>query len=176
MVEVSYVSDGEEAYSFKDMEARRLIEELSEKTSYIGITTTAISDGSTTNPITINGELVTAQKGNIVIYNDGQYLWTGTQWEKFGDLSSLGALAQKDNVSATYTPQGSVSVTLSKSTTEVTHITSSGSNSSVVYDSATETLEFQQGSQPQYTQGNVVSDVSVSSASFQGTEATIVSE
>lgn len=40
--------------------------------NYIGITTSPISDGSTTNPITINGESYTALPGDLVNY-EGVY-------------------------------------------------------------------------------------------------------
>ncbi len=50
-----------------------------------GTTTTAISDGSTTNPITVNGSSYTAKKGDVVLYDGKEYLWTGSAWEQLGD-------------------------------------------------------------------------------------------
>ena len=53
-----------------------------------GITTTAISDGSTTNPVTINNQPYTAKKGDVVLYDGKEYLWTGSAWEQLGDEAS----------------------------------------------------------------------------------------
>lgn len=53
-----------------------------------GVTTTAISDGSTTNPVTINGQPYTAKKGDVVLYDGKEYLWTGSAWEQLGDEAS----------------------------------------------------------------------------------------
>lgn len=60
---------------------------LSGAMRFIGSTTTAISEGSTTNPITINGSSVTAINGNVVLYNHVEFIWVGS-WEKLGDEQS----------------------------------------------------------------------------------------
>ena len=49
---------------------------------YIGVTTTTITDGSTTNPITINGESVTAVNGDMVYYSRSAYTWNGSMWQE----------------------------------------------------------------------------------------------
>ena len=41
-------------YDLKDAGARSLISQLQSYTDYLGVTTTALVDGSTTNPIVIN--------------------------------------------------------------------------------------------------------------------------
>ena len=80
---------------------------------YLGVTTSSIVDGSTTNPIAITGkqDTVTAVAGDIVTKSgsNAEYLFDGTTWHEMGDLSTLGALAQKDSASGTYTPAGSIS-------------------------------------------------------------------
>lgn len=53
-------------------------------TAYKGTTTTALSNGSTANPITIDGESYTAVFGDIVVYNYTEYIFDGTQWSEFG--------------------------------------------------------------------------------------------
>ena len=60
---------------------------LSGAMRFIGSTTTAISEGSTTNPIIINGSSVTAINGNVVLYNHVEFIWVG-YWEKLGDEQS----------------------------------------------------------------------------------------
>ena len=47
-------------YAFKDTVAREMIEDLTKYAKFLGVTTTEIEDGSTTNPIVINGESVLA--------------------------------------------------------------------------------------------------------------------
>ena len=95
-------------YDIADKYAREAIEDLSKYTQYLGVTTTALEDGSSTNPIMINGEYVTAVNGNIVTYQQKEFIFNGTVWQEFGDLSGLGALAYKDSATGSYTPEGSV--------------------------------------------------------------------
>ena len=95
-------------YDIVDQGARDLIEQLSGYTYYIGVTTTALTDGSTTNPIVVNDQSVTANTGGIVTYQNAEFIFNGTAWQEFGDLGALGALAYKDNASASYTPSGTI--------------------------------------------------------------------
>ena len=55
----------------------------------VGETTTQLSDNATTNPITINGQSYTAQPNDAVIYGSKEFLFDGTKWHEFGDLSGL---------------------------------------------------------------------------------------
>lgn len=89
------LTNGDEA-EICDQAARERIEALENYTDYLGVTTTALTDGSTTNPITINGEAVTAKKGNIANYGSKEFIFNGTVWQEFGDLTALGALAFVD--------------------------------------------------------------------------------
>ena len=96
-------------YDIKDAEARALIAALEGFTKFLGVTTTALTDGDSTNPVTINGQSVTAQSGDIVTYGSEEFIFNGSVWQSFGDLSGLGALAFKDNASGSFTPAGTVS-------------------------------------------------------------------
>lgn len=100
-------------YNIKDAHARELIASIETSItgamSYVGVTTTALSDGSNTNPIVINGNSHTAKSGDVAIYGDKEFVFNGTIWNEFGDMGSLKALAFKDSASGTYTPAGSVS-------------------------------------------------------------------
>lgn len=96
-------------YDIKDANARERIEALEAFTTYLGVTTTALTDGATTNPIKINNVDVTAEKGNIVLYGNKEFIFDGTNWNEFGDLSALGDLAYKNTASASYKPAGTVS-------------------------------------------------------------------
>ncbi len=61
---------------------------LSGAMRFIGSTTSAISEGSKTNPVTVNGSSVTALVGDVVLYNHVEYIWTGS-WEQLGDEQSF---------------------------------------------------------------------------------------
>ena len=75
---------------------------------YRGVTTTPLTDGSMTNPITINGESYTAEVGDLVIYRetgkaDREFIFNGTSWDEFGvGISTLGALAFKNSATGPY--------------------------------------------------------------------------
>lgn len=110
-------------YNLKDAAAREAIEQLSGYTKYLGVTTTALTDGATTNPITINGESVTAGSGDIACYGSKEFIFNGTAWQEFGDLSGLGDMAFADTATGSYTPAGSVSLTSSNQTATVSKTT-----------------------------------------------------
>ena len=49
-----------------------------------GETTTPLTDGSTTNPIVINGESYTAEENDAVFYDKKEYVFDGLRWHEFG--------------------------------------------------------------------------------------------
>ena len=55
-----------------------------DNTHFIGTTTTAITDGATTNPITVDGKSYTAVKGDIIIYDGTEFIFDGSAWQSFG--------------------------------------------------------------------------------------------
>lgn len=171
-------------YDLKDAYARERIEALSKYTEFLGVTTTALTDGSTTNPITINSESVTAKKGDIVSYQSAEFVWNGTAWQEFGDLGALGDLAYVDSAEGSYTPAGSVaapaiSVATAGSTTTVNSITDVGTLPSWGCTVSGETLTFtwSQGSLPQKGSDTTVktgdASYTASAPAFTGTQATI---
>lgn len=91
-------------YNLKDATARSAIAALQGGSYFLGVTSTALTDGATTNPITIDGNSVTAVNGNMVVSSDGkkEYVFyvkgTTKKWVEFGDLSTLGTLAYKSSV------------------------------------------------------------------------------
>ncbi len=106
-------------YNIKDAVARQ---QIAGGVSFIGVTTTELTDGASTNPITINGESYTATNGNLVVYGDSEFIFDGSIWYKFGDTGDLGDLAYKDSATGNYTPEGTVSaptVTVTPSTETV---------------------------------------------------------
>lgn len=115
-------------YYLKDKEARELIAELSNATHFLGVTTTEITDGATTNPITVGGQSVTAKNGDIVIYDQTEFIFTESttpaSWAEFGStvIDELGDFAFVDTGTVTIKPKGmnsSSSVSFSGRTTDV---------------------------------------------------------
>lgn len=166
-------------YNLKDEVARRA---QSGAMHWLGITTTAITDGSSTTSIVIDGETVTVgadDAGGVVGYDGMEFIWSGTVWQEFGSTGSLGALAFKNSATGSYTPAGSVSApTVTLATTTVNSITGVGTlpELSMSVSNETLTVSFSQGTLP--TQGGATTVAtgtvsSVSQPSFTGTAATI---
>lgn len=112
-------------YDLVDAGARELIAELQNNAKFIGVTTTELSDGATINPIIIDGESVTAREGDWTISDDTkkEFIFNGTSWQEFGDMSDLGALAYKDSAKGTvtdYVTGGSGSFTGTAATLKIT--------------------------------------------------------
>lgn len=161
----------------KDKEARDEIDKLSAYTQFLGVTTTAIEDGTASAVVAIGGKDVTAKKGDIVIYNKvfnagtlqertvaQEFIYDGEAWSLFGDLSAaanwLGDLAYNDTASADYTPEGSVSVVLNPTNaTVIAQVTDEGTAPSF---EATEATVI-----GQVTNGGTV-------PTFEATEATVL--
>lgn len=163
-------------YDIKDAGARQLIADLGNALYWVGVTTTTLTDGNTTNPITVNGENVTAKIGAIAQYNGEEFAWNGTAWQSLGK-NNFGSLAFKNKVSATYTPQGTVNVTQGQSTTKgIRGMSSVGTLPTFSYNSANEALVFNAGKLPTMAENvNAVTAVANVTVSFKGTQATIES-
>lgn len=183
-------------YNLKDSEAREMIRELLNVHEYLGVTTTPITDGSTTNPVVISGVSVTAVASDLVTYEHDEFVFSSVgTWQKFGDLTSLGALAYKNTASGNYTPAGTVSqpsftgseltsegsytpqgsvsgaaVTLSKK--NIGSVTNAGSMPT--YTVSNETLVITAGAVPTVETESVAEDVdTVTQPTFSGTAATL---
>lgn len=178
-------------YKFKDDEARELISQLLNFNNWLGVTTTPLTDGATTNPITINGESVTAENGDVATYGSEEFIYNGTIWQKFGDLSGLGRLAYKNSASGNYTPTGTVSkptftgsftpagtitgsnVTLSKKT--IGSVTNEGELPT--YTVQGERLIITAGALPTVSEESVASDVdTITQPTFTGTAGSVTGD
>lgn len=171
-------------YDIKDATAREQIAALSGATLWLGVTTTALTDGATTNPVTIASESVTAKAGSMVSYDGKEFIFNGTAWQELGSTGSLKALAFKDSASGSYTPAGSVAApVISKktagSTSQVTPFGSAGSlpSFSATVANGVLTLGFNAGSLP--SGGNAVTvktgdaEYEANSPAFTGTAGTV---
>lgn len=165
-------------YDIKDAYAREMLETLKDAIYWIGVTTTALTDGSTTNPISVNGEDVTAEQGGMAQYDGEEFVFNGTAWQAIGK-NNFGALAFKSQATTNYTPVGDVSkptVSVTGTTTDtVNSITSVGTLPSMTVTS--ETLVFNPGTLPvmgvDQTVVSAVGTIDVSKPTFTGTQATI---
>ena len=111
-------------YYLKDKEAREYIEDIYDKittaTHWLGVTTTSLHDGATTNPITIGGESVTAVSGDIAQFSGAEFIFNGTAWQELGtSVGTLKAFAQVDKGEVTVAPKikGTPDVVLGADTT-----------------------------------------------------------
>ena len=68
---------------------------------YLGITTTQLTDGATTNPIIINNKSVTAKEADWAIYESTDFIFNGTIWQQVGDLSNYYTKSETDNLLST---------------------------------------------------------------------------
>lgn len=93
MAEISKLKFDNVVYDIKDATARQAI---SGCIKILGETSTALTDNATTNPITINGDSVTAVANDAVFYDSKEFVFDGTYWHEFGDMTGLGDLAQHD--------------------------------------------------------------------------------
>ena len=176
-------------YDIKDAVARQAIGSY---TKYLGVTTTALTDGSTTNPITIGGQSVTATAGCIAMYGNAEFIFNGTAWQAFGDLSALGDLAYKDSATGNFTPAGNITVnnpTVTLSTTTVNSITAVGTLPTCTFPTLTNTVEdetliftwtsgsFTQGTLPtkgtDQTVATGVQSATANGGSFTGTQGQV---
>ena len=178
MADFTKIVYGETTYKVKDKTAREAIAALEGGSYFLGITTTPLADQATTNPIMIDGGEKTATNGNIAVYQKAEFIFNGTKWIEFGDLSSLGALAYKDTATGTYTPQGTIgAIDTSETTatsTNVHSITDVGTLPSLEYDSADESLTFDAGTLPTKGAATAVLTSVTIRATLNGTEVTPV--
>lgn len=153
-----WIGDGTTSGAEKRLsDAESAIQALSNATHWIGVTTTALSDGATTNPITINGESVTAVSGDIVQDSNGtEYIFNGTAWQALGSsVGTLKAFAYADTGSVTITPAGT---NASSSVSGTCSVTPSGSISGTDVTLSTTSVGSvtDAGSMPTYTVSNGV--------------------
>lgn len=120
-------------YDIKDTQARSDIAAIQGAiaggVTFMGETTTALTDGSTASSIVINGSTVTAVKGYLVVYGNKEFIYNGDSWTELGDLEALGDLAWKDSASATYTPAGTITQPTFTGTSSSVTITSTNNSS-----------------------------------------------
>jgi hypothetical protein len=162
---------------------------LGDFTAYLGVTTTALSDGSTTNPITIDGESVTAVAGNIVSYNDTttslytakDFIFNGTKWQEFASPTKLGKFAYVNKGTATFTPNvtknGTVtaaSATLAATARPATFSTTAVTGATAIKTVSSITTNANVITGGSYSKATAATVTVNSSATFSGTVPSVV--
>lgn len=156
-------------YNLKDAQARSDIASIqtavSGGVSFLGITTTEITDGSTVTTVVVNSESLSAINGGMVIYGDDEFVYSSydSKWHRFGPAGTFRALAFKDSASGTYTPAGSVS----QPTFSGEELTSTGTAS------PTGSVTVGLSSSNSTSAGAVAYVSAIGTKSFSGTQATI---
>lgn len=149
---LSKIVQGSNTLYIKDAEAREAISELQAYTDYLGVTTTALENGSNVNPIMIAGESVTAKKGNIVNFGAKEFIFNGSIWQEFGDLSALGELAYVDSATGSVTAAGTNAPSAVSFAAHTTADFVTGVDTAAVAPSFTEGA-FSAGTLPSFTEG-----------------------
>lgn len=115
---LSKLTVGGTQYDLKDSKAWADIADIKSSITaamhWLGYTTSALTDGATTNPIIIDGESVTAKAGDVVAIAgsgsgsaaDKEFVFNGTKWQEYGSTGSLKALAFKDSATGSVTAAG----------------------------------------------------------------------
>lgn len=155
MADLSKLTYNGVTYNIKDEVAR---ETLAGAIKILGATTTALVDEATTNPITVNGESVTAVGNDAVFYNSKEFVFDGTYWHEFGDMTGLGDLAQHDLDDIEFTTtvsQATAETTVSQATAETTATTSN----------VTATVAPAQSGEATYTPAGTISGAAIGYAS-----------
>lgn len=118
---ISKIIKGTDTLFVKDLEAQASIETINTniqniQTSvtggmhYIGETSTTLVDGATTSTLVAKSEnslskLSGFEAGDIVIYDNKEFIWNGAKWNEFGSTGSLKALAFADSATGTVAAQ-----------------------------------------------------------------------
>lgn len=93
---------------------------------FVGISSTAITNGGTEKP-TINSSVVnTLTAGDVVLYNNGEYVWDGSAWKLLGDEGSYALKTNTESVvkSITFTKNTLPSLTVTN--VSIPNVTSAG--------------------------------------------------
>ena len=160
-------------FTIKDAGARQMIEDIGNALYWIGVTTTALTDGATTNPIVVNSENVTAKLGGMASYDRLEFVWNGSAWQAMGH-ANFGSLAFESSASGSYTPAGSVTLTESTAATTDSVVGVSANGTVPSFTLSGETATFNPGSMPTLASSKTfITAEQVLSASFSGTAATV---
>lgn len=156
MADLSKLTYNGVTYNIKDEVAR---ETLAGAIKILGATTTALVDEATTNPITVNGESVTAVGNDAVFYDSKEFVFDGTYWHEFGDMTGLGDLAQHDLDAIEFT------TTVSQATAETTVSQATATTSVATSTDETATVAPAASGEATYTPAGTITGAAIGYAS-----------
>ena len=84
-------------------------------THFIGISTTAITNGGAEKPTINKVQLTTVNNGDIVIYGNKEFIWNGSAWAELGDTT-----AESNRITALEKWKTTASATISSNSAGVT--------------------------------------------------------
>ena len=108
---ISVINNGTTDLYIKDAEAQQAISDLQKSVTgamhFLGLSTTAITDEASTGPWVIESKTYIAsgtpeegqillKAGDAALYAKKEFVWNGSMWREYGDMSSLKSLAYKD--------------------------------------------------------------------------------
>lgn len=156
MADLSKLTYNGVTYNIKDEVAR---ETLAGAIKILGATTTALTDEATTNPITVKGESVTAVQNDAVFYNSKEFVFDGTYWHEFGDMTGLGNMAQHDLDDVEFT------TTVSAQTAETTVSQATATTTVATSTDETAAVAPAQSGEATYTPAGTISGTAIGYAS-----------
>lgn len=155
MADLSKLTFNGTTYDLKDAVARAT---MAGAIVILGTTTTELVDGATTNPITVGGESVTAVANNAVFYGNKEFVFDGTNWHEFGDMTGLGDLAQHDLDNIEF--ETTIGTTTAETTVDAPTATTTATTSNV-----TTTVAPAQSGEATYTPAGTISGAAIGYAS-----------
>ena len=155
MADLSKLTFNGTTYDLKDATARAT---MAGAIVILGATSTELTDGATTNPITISGESVTAVANNAVFYGNKEFVFDGTNWHEFGDMTGLGNLAQHDLDDIEF--ETTIGTTTAETTVEAPTATTTATTSNV-----TTTVAPAASGEATYTPAGTISGAAIGYAS-----------
>lgn len=177
---IDSIKVGGRTYDIADSYARSLI---GGSIHIVGETSTALTDLATTNPIDIidtpgtppTTHSYTAVQNDAVYYSHKEFVFDGTNWHEFGDITGLGSLAFKNSASGNGDLTGATAsapvVTLA--TTTIDTMTNAGTMFSATVDGTT--LQLNPGTAPTKGSATVASGsvTSVTAPTISGGTVTV---
>lgn len=161
---LSKLTVGGTQYDLKDAKAWADIADIKSSITaamhWLGYTTSALTDGATTNPIIIDGESVTAKTGDVVAIAgsgsgsaaDKEFVFNGTKWQEYGSTGSLKALAFKDSATGSVTAAGTNAASAVSFSGTTSETVLKGVDDAAVLPSFTEGA-FSAGTLPSFKEG-----------------------
>ena len=155
---------------------------LAQAMKFLGTSKTEITDGATTNPITIGSTNTTVTSGNVVLYGTKEFVWTGSKWEELGNEGSykvkqtavaspsasgnasafIDTIKQDENGNITATKKNvQIAIDATATDDDIVVLTATDGTNAVTYDAK----HAQKGPSSGYTSGNTTTSISGSGGS-----------